>query len=201
MKRFILAILIAMFMSFGAMAGERKITSDVYDNGIQMVEAKGCIPRSFTDTKVLTISLQRWTTESDTTYIIKTVVTSNNSVHNYNGATLKMKLTDGEIIELNKIKSSSHDETLQLGSPTVTGTVVGNTVIARYHSNRYNIGVGECYWIITPEQIMKLGNGVVRLKITDQYDKEWNKDKIGSVMVESYEALRKYDKQPVIDDF
>lgn len=192
MKRLFVTIILIVFMSLITVAGNRKIVVDKYDDGVHVVEALGCRPSSFTDSKVLNIGLQRWTEDTDTTYVVITNVVAAVNLGAFDDAKMLIKLKDDEIVELNSITSTEETANVRYGNPTVWKTRFANF----YNSNSMDVSKNINYWYITPEQIMKLNKGVTKIRIqflSSPYEKEWKKDKIGGVIVDSYNALKNYN--------
>lgn len=177
----------------------REIVVDKSSNGIRVVEAKGCTPRSFTDTKVLNIGLQAWVSELDTTWVLVTNVNSSTILDALDDAIASIRTKNGKDLKLYSIVSKSSVVDIKLHDPTVTITVWKNRITNTYNSGSISISRNVNYFKVPEDVFPDLFSGIEQIDIpfaNGNYSKIWKKDKIGKVLEESYESIIFHLQQP-----
>lgn len=199
---FIMFITVSMCMYMHA--ENRKVVVDEIQHGVHVVEPLGTKIGGFTETKPLFIGLQRWTTETDTLYVVCTNVCTLYDLGVRDDALMLIKTTNGDVIELESVMADSNNYTYRYGSPTITVTRFKNMVTARYNDNSTNVVRNINYWKVSEEDLSKIKDGIIKIRImfkNGTYDKSFKKDKIGNVLWESYETLLNYNDNTAKDDF
>lgn len=206
MKKYLLIIVMLIVSICNVNSQTRKIVVDKQKDSVRTIEALGTCVRKFTDTKILNIALQTWITPNDTSFCVITNVNCSYPLGAFDNARMLVKLMDDEVIELYSVTSDYSDVTLQYARPTITTTVWKNRITSTYNSNSVNVTRNINYWHITPDIINKFRKGVKKIKIEftqSNYEKEFNKDKIGNILYESYISELDYIKKEYkkVDNF
>lgn len=189
MKKYLLVIIMIFTCIVNVNAQDRKIVVDKQKDSIRTIEALGTCVRKFTDSKILNIGLQTWISPNDTSFCVVTNVNYAYPLGAFDNARMLVKLMDDEVIEFHSVTSDYSETTLQYAKPSITTTVWKNRITSTYNSNSVNVTRNINYWHITPDIINKLKKGVKKIKIeftNGNYEKEFNKDKIGNIIYESY---------------
>lgn len=206
MKKYLLIIVMLIVSICNVNSQTRKIVVDNQKDSVRTIEALGTCVRKFTDTKILNIAMQTWISPNDTSFCVITNVNCSYPLGAFDNARMLVKLMDDEVIELHSVTSDYSDVTLQYARPTITTTVWKNRITSTYNSNSVNVTRNINYWHITPDIINKFRKGVKKIKIEftqSNYEKEFNKDKIGNILYESYISELDYIKKEFkkVDNF
>lgn len=206
MKKYLLIIVLLITFIGNVNSQNRKIVVDKQNDSVRTIEALGTCIGNFTSKKILNIGLQTWIAPNDTSFCVITNVNSSYSLGAFDNARMLVKLMDDEVIELHSVTSDYNVATLQYANPTITTTVWKNRITSTYNSNSVNITRNINYWHITPDVINKFRKGVKKIKIeftNSNYEKEFNKDKIGNILYESYISELNYikNKYKKVDNF
>lgn len=179
-KPLILFILLLSMLATSITGMAQVISYDKTRDGIRLVATEETICRSMTDRLVLAVSLIAYVDEesNDTTFSIGTHITGSTPLEVSKNAPMLIKLMDDTVIELKAVIGDKE---------TVRDIIVVNNFVT--HS--YDINPS---FEVTPEQIkaiIKTGVKKIRIDVSpEMYDKEFKKDKVGSVLRMKWAALK-----------
>lgn len=187
MKKFF----ICFVMAFVSIIASAQVSRDFKMSDNTHVIEGSCflMNNGFTDTQKLFASIEIHINKTDTCYYLNTNVNTLKPLGVYKGAPCLLKTTNGDIIELSSCSVASSSKEFTFGTYNVT-TVVNKTkngYIATTNVNKpTNIDVQRNIYMfpISKEDVMKLKDGVVKMKIgfnTDNYEKEFKKKSFGSL--------------------
>ena len=182
-------------MAFQSHAKTRQIVFDKEIDGVRQIEIEGECVRSFTDTKILNISLQCWINKTDTIFVVLTNVNAAVELGAKDNAVMLLKTANDNVIELRSATSETNTVKVQVGQPNVSISWWRNFATVRYNDNKSNISRNINYWPIDPATIQLLSVGVKKIRIQfskGNYDKEWKKDKVGHILTECHKNLVEY---------
>ena len=169
----------------------RQIVVDKVNDNVRIIEAQGTCIGGFTATKLLFIAMQTYVSPQDTVHKIITNVNTSHPLGAFDDAIMLIRTMNDEVIELHSANSNNNVKTIQYGLPTITTTRTKNLTTTTYNSNATDVCRNINYWNISVENINKLKSGVKKIKIKskwgkDLYEKEFEKDKIGTILYDGY---------------
>ena len=167
----------------------RQIVVDKVNDNVRIIEAQGTCIGGFTATKLLFIAMQTYVSPQDTVHKIITNVNTSHSLGAFDDAIMLIRTMNDEVIELHSDNSNNNVKTIQYGLPTITTTRTKNLTTTTYNSNATDVCRNINYWSISVENINKLKSGVKKIKIQFEkgiYEKEFKKDKIGTILYDGY---------------
>lgn len=155
----------------------QKIVVDKTENGIRHISCSDVNLKGFRDKIGLSVCLNATSKENTTLYALSTSLVSNYPISSPEEARILIKLKNDDVIEL-KAEKPCEDR-------------VGNTMIIA--NTPYKIYKIHPLFNISKDQIENLSNGVKKVRIelngTENYEKEFSKDKIGKQMVKEYNLI------------
>jgi hypothetical protein len=181
MKNLLQKYMLLIALLVNSITGMAQVISyDKTRDGIRLVATEETVCRSMTDRLVLAVSLVACVDEekNDTTYSLITHITGSTPLEVSKNAPMLIKLMDDTVIELKA----------ELGDKEMVRDII---VVNNFVTHSYDINP---YFAVTPEQlkaIIKTGVKKIRIDVSpEMYDKEFKKDKVGSVLRMKWAALK-----------
>lgn len=185
------------------MAYSQKVTSTNVDGGTVLTTSE-TICRSFTDRQVLSVSLSAIIVNQDTTFLLNAKVTTLHPTSIPKDGRLLLKFEDGSVVNLVSIASEdSNNGTMNLGT-TTTITKIGRTWYTKTYSNDINVSSIVGSYIIDKNTLISSFKGIkkIRLELSpENYNKEFNKDKVGKALQSQYKAILNYKMKSFDEGF